>query len=492
MSPISPFGWNEEASPALDAANLELDRKQTGEFVEAQAKIAREAAEAASSAAAVLKSEPGRFQEIIGAAPLTRRGVFTPTPQTTLSEKLTTLVLPANSTLEAGHGWKLGQEFEPTNSNINFTGEQGLSAQCIKIVTKGAGAAATAEVTRLTAMNLAGKYLRFWFKVDPASVGILQSLVVVAGSGASAFASNFNRSVLSTFSTKELEAFAKTGEWFSWTVNPCGLDGRGGTPNWEAIQDLRIKVEDNKSGNATVYFGGVEIGENDTRYPNGVVSFTFDDCYGSQYTKLAPMLARFGYKGTAYITQSAVGEPEKLTLAQLQHMQAVHDWDVGVHCYLGANNIAETGMTTLSTQQVVEDFDNIRGYLHENGLTAPNHWAIPTGVFTPSLLALGKQKFSTSRLAAAPGAETVPPADPYRLRCFGAFPELGSEGTVGSLAWRINQAHETGGWLIFLIHDVAATAKAPNTLSETVIKEVVEFVNTKGVAVRKVSEVLNV
>lgn len=418
------------------------------------------------------------------------------TRQPILTENISTFANPQNNTLANGHTWTLSQQFA-AGSELNYTGDGGLnSAQCIKLVTKGEGAFAGAELKRLTELNLKGKHLRFFFKIPPESAATLNSIQVAVGSGASAFTGQLKNTIVSSFSSTELAQYGKAGEWFTACVVPYGLEGRTGTEiNWEKIQDYRVLVEDNKAGATTVLFGGVQIVDNDPRYTNGVLSFTFDDCYGSQWEKLAPMLGEYGYKASLYLTVNAVNTATKLTLEQIQHLQNVQGWDVSVHVNEGAHNVnPETGMTTLTETVILNDLRAAQEKLAEWGLFSTNHWAIPSGRFDARFMNFTRELFSSARITGGGGGETVPPADPRRLRIAGMTnaSKTGPSSEVGSMKWKIAETKAFGGWMILLIHDVAAAAKEPNTLEEKKVKETVEAVHAEGLTVRKVSEVLNV
>lgn len=476
---IGPFGWNQGRAPAINAANLEAMHSAAGAYTDIQV---------ASSQGATLREglvwngtawEPSR--------PLLAK-------QPVVTENISSFANPANNTLAAGHTWALSQEFA-AGSELNYTGDGGLNpAQCIKLVTKGTGAFAGASLTRLAELNLKGKHLRFFFKIPPESAATLKSIQVAVGSGSEAFKGQLKNTILSNFSAEELAAYAKSGEWFSICIVPYGLEGRTGTEiNWEKIQDYRVLAEDNKGGATTVLFGGVQIVDHDPRFTEGVFSWTFDDCYGSQWEKLAPMIAPD--KASIYLTVDAVNASTKLTLEQIRHLQDVMGWDVCVHVNVGAHNVnPETGMTTLTETTILNDLRAAQEKLAEWGLNATNHWAIPSGRFDARFMNFTRQLFSSARITGGGGGETVPPADPRRLRIAGMTnaSKTGNAEEVGSMKWKIKETKKYGGWMIALIHDIAAAAKEPNTLEEKKVKETVEAVHAEGLTVRKISEVLGV
>lgn len=424
------------------------------------------------------------------------------TDRPTLADVVTTLPVPANGTLAAGHTWALSGG--GTGSTLNFTGERGLAAQCIKIVSKADGGISAIKLKRETAMNLTGKMLRFRFQLQAGTMANAKELAVRLGSGATEFLSAMKGVVWANAKVgaeerliEELGQIADEGEWFTITLVPAALKGReGALPDWTAIQDIEIRLADNTLGSVTLLFGGVEIVAQDTRFPTGVVSITTDDNYLSQMTMAATM-AKFGMKGTAFITQDKIGAAEHLSLTELLHLANVNGWDLGAHCQLSSDNVTSPsiGMTGLTTAQQSSDWATLRKFINDQGLPNPNHLAIPSGKFNAATLVVIQQMFASARLTgAAQGFETAPPGDVHRLRCPGVTSAtvIGPVGTAGSIKWMIKQAKEFGGWLILLFHDMAAEAKEPNTITETAFNEVVEAIAAEGVPVRKVSEVLGV
>lgn len=423
------------------------------------------------------------------------------TPRPTLTRATSTLPTPANSTLEPGHTWALSEG--AAGSTLNFTGEGGLAGQCVKLVSKGEAKISAIKLKRETAMNLAGKMLQFHFLLSAGTVPNLKELAIRLGSGASEFASGMKGVVWANAQSgvearmiEELGQAAKEGEWWTVTIVPAALKGREGTPSWEAIQDIEIRLGDNGLGQVTLLFGGCEIVAQDSRFSTGVVSITTDDVYASQ-TKMAATMAKFGMKGSTFITVDKINAVEHQTTAELLHMINVNGWDLGVHCQLSADNVTSPsiGMTGLTAEQQTSDWASAQRWINEQGLPTPNHLAIPSGKFNTATLGVIQQLFSSSRLTgAAQGFETVPPADPHRLRCPGVTNAsvIGPVGTAGSIKWMIKEAKEHGGWLILLFHDMAAEAKEPNTITETAFNEVIQAIHEEGVPVRKVSEVLGV
>lgn len=440
-----------------------------------------------STAASVL-------QQIIGAGDPTDFGLFSPVTLPARPETRELLALSANSTLASGHGWKFGGT-EGASNNLNYTSDNGLSGQCIRLSSNGKGAASWVQLTRFAEMNLTGKFLRFFLKIPADSAANLNALEVFVGSGAAAFESKLNQGILNTYGSEgPLHAHIKPDEWVAVTLQPSGFAGLAGTPDWTKVQDLRIAISDENKANAPaeILFGGVEIVSNDARFPNGVVSFAFADSITSAATIAAPYLAKYGYQATANIVGEWIGTLGHMTLAQLEHLQRVNGWDIACHSWSGTLTSNAEGLASLTTKEIIEEWDLLKGWLHAHGLDSPYHGAYPQGKYNASILALARQKFGSMLTVNKKGSETVPPADRYRLRTQQVVNTtiMTPDSTVNSLEWIIKKASEAGGWIIINIHDIAATAPTEQQITIADFEAIVDYVHAKGVPVYKISEVL--
>ena len=419
-----------------------------------------------------------------------------------------------NGTIEAGHNW--GELEGAAGSSLSSLQEAGLSERCIKIITNGEGGKGSATLKRQGPFNLAGKAIRMHFKLSADSAEGIKEIAIRVGSGAAAFAAigkvqlMINTQAIGSGKRKETEqeAYVKPGEDFAVDILPVNLITREGEAlNWGALQDFNIRVFDNGEAGkpvppCTLFFKGMEVIAQSAISAAGVVSFTFDDCYQSQ-TKAAQVMERFGYKGFAYITVDKLGQKEHLTEAELFNLARVHGWDIGVHCYLGADNFTltnghevATGMTELTEQEFLTDLTNCQRWLKERGYDGLNHLAIPSGRWTPETRLWTQRIMSSARLAGTliGGVESHPPADLMRLKQIAVTPKtvIGPVGTQGTVLWKLKQVKESGGWVIILVHGIGAEAEEPNVITETAFNEIVEAVNAEGLAVRKITDMLGV
>ena len=75
-----------------------------------------------------------------------------------------------------------------------------------------------------------------------------------------------------------------------------------GTPTRDGfITQLRLRARASNGNTVAVNWGAVALTDESTAYPNGVVSFTYDDSYLSHWTEARKALDKqVGYVGTFY------------------------------------------------------------------------------------------------------------------------------------------------------------------------------------------------
>jgi peptidoglycan/xylan/chitin deacetylase (PgdA/CDA1 family) len=389
-------------------------------------------------------------------------------------------------TLQGDHGWT------GTNNaagDLHYTGDFHQGTQSIKLTTSGGGEAASTYITspRLDVMDLHSRMLRVWLKLDPATVENLSVVRFYVGGGQTAFSVFANGLILDP-SVDGNTAVVQPGEWSSLTIAPASLTERSGSVDWSSVQDLRLRIEDKGllSRGATVYFGGVELVDKNPAFPHGVVSITFDDGYASAFTQGKARLDEHGYAGTVYVIHDVIDNAPYLSTTQLDGMH-VGGWDIAPHADRVANH--NHGFDTLDPAVAAADLRAEIAWLNSLGYGPSRHWAYPKGLFDGHLIDLVKPLVSASRTVHYRTVETLPVADPYRLRCI--QPKAITPNTkAGTLQWYVDQVGEFGGWLIVMFHDLVARPTLPTEFSATEFGTFVDYLPTKGIPVKPLGSIL--
>lgn len=317
--------------------------------------------------------------------------------------------------------------------------------------------------------DLRGRFVKTWVRVDrPERLAALELRLSSDGFASSHF--TFRVPLFADVSFGVLQP----GLWIPLTLS-FGTAVRQGEPHRERINAWAWYVEDRGEGPVSVSFGGISAREAPEA---GVLSFTFDDGYDEHARVAAPVLARHGLRGTAYVMPDQVGLPGYASLAELEALRDRFGWDVAAH--------HAVPFTEFAPDELRSVMRGIRGYLERHGFaTGAGHLALPLGKHDPKVvLPLVREHFETTRLAAS-GPETLPPADPHRLRALNVTSTTPPE----EIARWARRARDHGEWAILMFHYLVETPQQETDYAVEAFARAVELVKQSGVRVRTVSEV---
>jgi peptidoglycan/xylan/chitin deacetylase (PgdA/CDA1 family) len=267
----------------------------------------------------------------------------------------------------------------------------------------------------------------------------------------------------------------QSGQWLDLTLS-LGAARREGRPDRGAIErvEWRLAERDGIGPHVTGWVGGLGT---HALPREGVVSFSFDDGYDEHYDVAAPILSEVGLRATAYVMPDQVGQQGYMTFDQLHALQRVFGWDVASHHF--------TPFTEFAPGELGGVLDGIRRALRAKGFArGVRHLAYPLGKHDAGIVALVRPRFATARLASG-GPETLPPADPHRLRALNVLRSTPPEALVAAA----ERARDEREWLILMFHFLV---EAPQLDTEYAIRDLraaAAGIADSGVLVRPVSEV---
>ncbi len=185
-------------------------------------------------------------------------------------------------------------------------------------------------------------------------------------------------------------------------------------------------------------------------WPQGVVSFTFDDFPKSALTAGGSILERHGARGTYYVasklakTDGAVGR-----LFDVEDISAAHlnGHEIGCHTYthLKCSEAEKSSMITEVRANAAALSSMIKGFV-------PKNFAYPYGAVSPLAKRVLKPYFSSCR-GIRPGINEGT-LDLSELLANSVYASTFDETRMCGL---IDQSSAVGGWLIFYTHDVCET-----------------------------------
>jgi peptidoglycan/xylan/chitin deacetylase (PgdA/CDA1 family) len=219
--------------------------------------------------------------------------------------------------------------------------------------------------------------------------------------------------------------------------------------------------------------------EDPTPEGRGYVCITFDNGYASDYTIAYPLMSAAGIPGTSFVTTNFIGQPDYMTVEQLQALEA-NGWEIGAH------SVTHKYMTDITPEEVLYEMNESKAVLEGYGLTIDT-WAYPGGLQNETTRDIGDDIYQLQRGVGQILTNTVHAPTYYthitqdmrmvyaeNPHSFHQFKEMvdGAIATNSLLILYWHQIHEDG-----TIHDsLRYTDGIPFT-----IQEVVEYIQQKMV-----------
>ena len=407
----------------------------------------------------------------------------------------------------------IGRGFRPqgiTYQDLLFTGQSGgftpviagtgssggtdtsdfvLGTQAVKVTTNGAGANTNIHGTFTSALNLTGKIPVLWLK--------LENLAHFSNTYPRFFLGDTNLTTCYSWKLGDSPTtpWLLDGEWLRITL-PFGTAATIGSPSRASLPSFTIQIfDDNTANPVTVHLGGLATMREPPRWPNGVVSITFDDGYLGQFQTARPYMDKYGFRATAYlITETLWNHGSGLfnsymTLAQAQQLEQMSGWEIGSHAFTAANHNA--GYVSIGDTAALADMQLAKAYLRDQGFRSPEQFAYPLGAYGTGTTANARRLFGSSRSISQIGGfpdETFPPADLSRLRSQAVSSLNGPP--LATVKTYVDQAFANKEWLVLTFHDIQAVASGDKQWDTADFQSLIDYIATKTIPVRTVSEVL--
>jgi hypothetical protein len=263
------------------------------------------------------------------------------------------------------------------------------------------------------------------------------------------------------------------GKWVRLTLS-FGSARVVGSPDRGAIDSAGWFLRDDGAG--AVEFAWSDLSAH-AAANEGRLSLTFDDGLSAHYAVAATEMQRFGFRGTAYVMPDQIGGPGFMSIEQLGALRDRFGWEVAAHY--------DVPLTDLAQDELEPTLLGVKRFLDEHGFEQGSaHLAFPLGrQESEHVMPVVRKHFRTARLASA-GPETIPPADPHRLRVVNVLDST-SPAEIQAAARR---ARIHGEWLILMFHHLVAEPRGPLEYGIQDFVRVLERVRMSGIPVRPVGE----
>ncbi len=307
-------------------------------------------------------------------------------------------------------------------------------ATFVRATTDGKGSLLRAGSARpfLDPVDLTDRFIELRLRVRDAGTLFAMEVHLVSGeSGNDYFAFS-----LPTFADPAYSVLP-TGGWHVVTFG-FGAARIHGNPDRATIRSLRWLVRDNATGPAVVDWSQIDSTPSESQ---GLATIAFDDGYDEHFQIAAPAMARYGFRGIAYVAPDEIGDTGYMTSSEVHRLGTEYGWDIGAH-----HVDALTGFEPEELSAVLTGVQNtLGGWGFSEGA---RHLAYPMGKHdTRNVLPLVRKRFHTARLAGG-GPETLPPGDLHRLRVMNVLSTTHPEEIAEWARSAIQHRH----WIILMFH----------------------------------------
>ncbi|WP_048770928.1 polysaccharide deacetylase family protein [Rhodococcus ruber] len=423
--------------------------------------------------ATYVRSVNGSAPDAAGNVAVAAGGALSISPRSP-APPVSNFVAPAN---QAGHGWiatGTGITAEP-----NDTTDAVVGSQSFRYTTDGTGSTSFGiDKTIAAPVDVTGKYLRMWLKID--NYARLGQVSIWLGSGGLT-----NRRSGEPFvgSLGEKASALKGGEWVTIDMAITDFAASSGAPDLTQINTFRLRAYDNGTGPLTVRFGGFALVDPPAAATGGVVTLTFDDSSASAYSIARPYMDKYGYAGVLFPILEQVGNPDRITVDQIRALQNYNGWEIGAHANTSAQHAL--GMAGRTEADMRAELTTIKDWYTARGF-APTSYAYPIGEYDALGERIVAEYFRAARGNATKFVETLPPSMPYRIRAV----SVGPATPVATVSALVDRAVAGKGWVVVVFHGIQESApSSPNTLTST-FQGIVDYIATSGAKVRTMQQVL--
>lgn len=206
-------------------------------------------------------------------------------------------------------------------------------------------------------------------------------------------------------------------------------------------------------------------------FSEGMVTFSFDDSWASQYANALPILQSAGIKGTFYLTTEPVlgGWSGYMTPTQIV--------DIGNKGHeIAGHTVTHPHLPALSSSQITSEIVNSKTYLQNLTGKSVTTFAYPYGEFNATAKSLVQTSGYTSARGVEEDALNTALSDKYNLKssC------IESGATFAQVKSQIDKAKAQKQWYILCFHEVKSSPGQYDT-SIALFQQIVNYIKSSGI-----------
>ncbi len=212
-----------------------------------------------------------------------------------------------------------------------------------------------------------------------------------------------------------------------------------------------------------------------TGFTEGMVTFSFDDAWTSQYTNVLPILQNAGIKGTYYILTQPItnGWSEYMTPAQVKDISTKgHE--------IGGHTVTHTDLTTLNNIKIDKEIIDSKIYLQNLTGKTVNSLAYPYGSFNTTVKNRTTKAGYTNARSAGTAIEygfNSTTQNKYEIKSFSPTTAV----SLNIIKTAIDQAKANKQWFVISFHRIENGTTGEYITSVDDFKAIVDYVKNSGI-----------
>jgi hypothetical protein len=387
---------------------------------------------------------------------------------------------------QSGHGFTAsGATFTANDTSAYVRG-----TQCAQIVTP--GDSATYNITgTITSVDTTARLLRILVRVEDQT--LLRSLDVQLATDTS-FANGWTWNPQGTTGTS---TYLTSGDWVLMSLGFADATALGAGAR-TGLTALRFRVRDTGTAALTVRLQAAElVADGSAVFPNGVVVLSADDCYQSFIDLGKGRLDLYGYPVTEYVIVDRIGLSGRMTLQELQDLQATSGWELACHAYSDTvHGLTYSGVTAA---QVDSDARSMKAFAVANGWRGADLFALPKGSTAKttdgaSLIPILQKYYNTVANTVNKTREVFPPSDPFRVRRISAISSFSggyAPTNITNSGGDLDRIKAAGGALCLNFHQIVASSPADSSqILQSDFNTIIDGIASRGIPVLTMGELM--
>ncbi len=207
------------------------------------------------------------------------------------------------------------------------------------------------------------------------------------------------------------------------------------------------------------------------KFVKGMVSFTFDDGWLSQYTTALPILNAAGMKAGFYIITHETADPIYVNPSQILEFQATgHE--------VGGHTQTHPDLTMLTVAEQHTEIEGSRADLLALGVTTVDTFLYPHGGYNDGIKTITQNAGYIAARSVDRGFNT-PTTDKFALK----IQSVNRTTTIEEVQNWINQAAANNVWLVLMFHQIDDDPTHTFGTRATILQQIVDYVPTQNIDV---------